>query len=179
MATGRLGLLDTSLRVQDPRQLARHRRKEVSLAELRESLVVAAERSLGGRKVAGEKFDPGSLERGGCPGDRRTELGEQISGFGGEAASTVEVPAHSEERRQDAGHEALSASIALRFGRDLLAALDRFRDGRRAVQGGHCIVDRRQTDLSSIARKPRMFHRLLGGSGREPVAPRGAVRPGE
>ena len=46
---------------------------------------------------------------------------------------------HAEQRRQDAGHEALCAPVALSFGRDRLAVFDRFRDGRRPMQGGYRI----------------------------------------
>jgi len=46
---------------------------------------------------------------------------------------------HAEQRRQDAGHEALCAPVALSFGRDRLAVFDRFRDGRRPMQGDYRI----------------------------------------
>jgi hypothetical protein len=86
---------------------------------------------------------------------------------------------HAEQRRQDAGHEALCAPVALSFGRDRLAVFDRFRDGRRPMQGGYRIVDCSETDLSSFVRDPCMLHRAFGGSGCEAIASRGAVRPGE
>jgi hypothetical protein len=99
-----LGLVQTALRVENSRELTRDCRKEVFLAEFRQSFVVAAELSLRSAEVASEALDPRGRKRGGRSNNRGPELTELGLRIDLELASLLVVAAHGKESRKGAGH---------------------------------------------------------------------------
>src|SRR6187200_839826 len=78
-----------------------------------------------------------------------------------------------------ARHEALSTTIPLGLGGQVLAPSNRLRNRRRPVQRGNSVLAGGPADLPGVVRKPRMLDRVLGRSRRESPTARRAVRPGE
>src|SRR6187549_1316045 len=78
-----------------------------------------------------------------------------------------------------ARHKALSATIPLGLGGQVLAPSNRLRNRRRPVERGDRILAGGPADLPGVVRTPRMLDRVFGRGRRESPAARRAVSPGE